>query len=203
MSFVSLRKAGKPTLVALHGTGGNEVEMFQFGQRLLPTAGVLAIRGNEPEGRLNRFFRRLAEGVFDEPNLIYRANELADFVLAEIPEGPRLVTGFSNGANIAAAVLLLRPEVFQAAALFAPMVPLEPAELSDLGQTSVLMVTGQLDPIVPIENARRLESLFSERGAKVDHRFHNGGHEIDEASFSHAQNWLLERAMSSSEAQTA
>lgn len=178
--FVHLSKPGRPTLVMLHGTGGDERDMFAFGEELRnPAMGLLAPRGKEPEHGMNRWFRRRAEGVFDLPNLFERADELADFVEEKIPEGERIAVGFSNGANVAAAILMRRPSTFCAALLLAPMVPFEPSEMPDLTGIRVHMDCGERDPLVPRENSARLAAMLSGAGARVSVRWHPGGHTLD------------------------
>jgi phospholipase/carboxylesterase len=180
--FNHLYQPGEPTLVLLHGTGGNEAEMFAIGSELYPGAGLLAPRGKEPERGMNRWFRRLQEGVFDEPNLLMRADELANFVVEKLPVGKRIAVGFSNGANIAAAILLRRPEVFSAALLLAPMVPFVPEPRPDLKGVRIHMDCGENDP--------KLAALFSKAGAKVSLRWHSGGHGLDSDGLAEAKVFL-------------
>ncbi len=178
--FIHLSEPGAPTLVMLHGTGGDETDMMAFGRELRrPGMGLLSPRGKEPEHGMNRWFRRKAEGVFDLPNLFERADELADFVTGKIPGGGRIAVGFSNGANAAAAILLRRPETFQSALLLAPMVPFEPSELPNLMGIRVHMDCGERDPLVPKENSARLAAMLSGAGARVSVRWHPGGHTLD------------------------
>ena len=191
MNFIY--EPGEPTLVMLHGTGGDEREMLEFGKQLRPGVGYLSVRGNEPERGMNRFFRRMAEGVFDEPNLKMRTEELASFVIEKVPTGKRIAVGFSNGANIAAAALLLRPEAFDGAALLAAMVPLTPDALPELSGKEILLVSGRQDPMVPMENANRLAAMLRDSGAIVDHFVHGGGHGLDQASFTKTADWLAAR----------
>ncbi len=177
--FIHLQEPGEPTLVMLHGTGGDEREMFALGQSLRAEGmALLAPRGKEPERGMNRWFRRKAEGVFDLENLAMRADELADFVIETVP-GRRIAVGFSNGANVAAAILLQRPDVFSAAILLAPMVPFEPSEPPDLMGVRVHLDCGESDPMVPRENAARLAAMLSKAGARVSVRWHFGGHALD------------------------
>jgi phospholipase/carboxylesterase len=183
------------TLLLLHGTGGNENDMIPLGRELAPTAALLSPRGNVLENGLPRFFRRLAEGVFDEEDVIRRAQELADFVGAAALRyefDPRQVTavGYSNGANIAAAVLLLRPEVLAAAVLFRAMVPLVPPVLPKLGGAPVLITSGRQDPIVPVENAERLAAMLREAGADVTLRFESAGHALVSSDIEAAREWI-------------
>ena len=189
--FIHLYEPGDPTLVMLHGTGGDEREMLAFGRSLSAEAGILSPRGKEPERGMNRWFRRQAEGVFDLPNLFQRADELADFVVEKVPGRP-VAVGFSNGANVAAAILLRRPEVFQAALLLAPMVPFEPAELPDLMGARVHLDCGENDPLVPKENAALLATMLSRAGARVSVRWHPGGHTLDSEGLAAAREFVAE-----------
>jgi predicted esterase len=142
------------TLLLLHGTGGNEDDLLPLGQELDPSAALLSPRGKILEGgRIPRFFRRLAEGVFDIDDLKYRTQELADFVeeashIYGFDAHNVVAVGYSNGANIAASMLLLRPKTLSGAILFRAMVPLIPDELPDLSGKRIFMSAGLLDPIV-------------------------------------------------------
>jgi phospholipase/carboxylesterase len=183
------------TLLLLHGTGGDENDMIPLGRDLDPTAALLSPRGNVLENGMPRFFRRLAEGVFDEEDVIRRAHELADFVgaaAARYEFDPQHVTavGYSNGANIAAAILLLRPEVLFAAILFRAMVPLVPASLPNLAHARVLISSGEHDPIVPVENAQRLAAMLQTGGADVTLRFESAGHALVFGDIEAAKGWL-------------
>jgi phospholipase/carboxylesterase len=142
-----------------------------------------------------RFFRRLAEGVFDEADVIRRAHELADFIVAaaaryEFDSQHVTSVGYSNGANIAAAILLLRPEVFSAAILFRAMVPLVPASLPNLADGRVLISSGKHDPIVPVENAQRLAAMLRAAGGDVTLRFEPAGHALVLGDIEAAETWL-------------
>ncbi len=169
--------------------------MIPLGRNLDPTAALLSPRGKVLENGLPRFFRRLAEGVFDEKDVIQRAHELAEFVGAaalhyEFDPKRVIAVGYSNGANIAAAVLLLRPEVMAGAVLFRAMVPLVPAVLPDLAHAPVLLSSGQDDPIVPVENAERLATMLREAGADVTLRFETSGHLLVSGDIEAAREWL-------------
>src|SRR6202162_347690 len=160
------------TLVLLHGTGGTESDLLALGRALDTGAALLAPRGKVLENGMPRFFRRLPEGVFDEKDLIYRTHELADFiqVAAErygFDQSKSVAVGYSNGANIAGSILLLRPDTFQGAALLRAMVPLIPADLPELKGAPVLVAAGNFDPIVPVENAREHVTLIRRSGADV------------------------------------
>jgi len=184
-------------LLLLHGTGGNENDMVPLGQDIDPTAAVLSLRGNVLENGMPRFFRRLAEGVFDEEDVVRRANELADFIpgaAAKYGFDPALLTavGYSNGANIAAAVLLLRPGVIKSAILLRAMVPLTPAATPDLAGTRALICSGTRDRIIPAENAERLAAMLRKAGAEVKLRFEEAGHQLVFDEIAAAKNWLRE-----------
>jgi phospholipase/carboxylesterase len=186
------------TLLLLHGTGGNEHDLLSLGGNLDPEASLLSPRGKVLENGLPRFFRRLAEGVFDEEDLIRRTNELADFVSEAVtsysPESERIyAVGYSNGANIAASLLLLRPGVLAGAALLRAMVPLVPEVLPKLNGISVLLLSGRYDPLVPEENARQLAALLTDAGAAVSLHFENAGHELTEHTLAATRQWLGEQ----------
>lgn len=173
---------GNPTVVALHGTGGNEREFLSFSQSLVTGVGHLSVRGEEPENGQNRWFRRFAEGVFDEDNLRFRADQLADFVQATLPTEKRIVLGFSNGANMASALVMRHPELFSAAVLLAPMVPFAEEPMPELTGMPILMVCGEHDPMVPRMNAQTLATQYATSGADVQVHWHAGGHSPDQTS---------------------
>ncbi len=184
-------------LLLLHGTGGNENDMIPLGRDLDPAAAILSLRGNVLENGMPRFFRRLAEGVFDEEDVVRRANELAEFIpkaAAQFEFDPAKLTaaGYSNGANIAAAVLLLRPGVIKSAILLRAMVPITPSLVPELSGTRALICSGTRDPIIPVENAERLTAMLREAGADVTHRFEEAGHQLVFNEIAAAKNWLRE-----------
>lgn len=186
------------TLLLLHGTGGDENDMIPLGRELDPTAALLSPRGKVLENGMPRFFRRLAEGIFDEEDVIRRARELADFVGAaaaryEFDPKRVIAAGYSNGANIAAAIMLLRPGVLAGAVLFRAMVPLKPPVMPNLAQTRVLLSSGKRDPIVPVENAERLAAMLREAGASVALRFEGAGHALVSGDIEAAREWLTNR----------
>jgi predicted esterase len=193
--------AADPTFLVLHGTGGTEEDLLPLARLIDPRAGVLSPRGKVLERGMPRFFRRLAEGVFDIEDLKFRTSELADFVTAAAAEygfDPTRViaAGFSNGANVAASVLLLRPGVLRAAILFSAMVPLEPAQVPDLTDVDVFLNAGRSDPIVDPENAQRLADILSDAGAHVTLRWKQGGHELTRDDVEAARIWHIERLIS-------
>jgi phospholipase/carboxylesterase len=182
-----------PPLLLLHGTGGNEDDLVPLGRLIAPRSALLSPRGNVLENGMPRFFRRLAEGVFDLDDLRRRAHELADFIAAACERyaiRKPVAVGYSNGANIAAAVLQLRPEALAGAALLRAMVPLEQPVEGEASGTPVLIVSGALDPIVPIDNAKRLAALLSAAGMTVEHRVVPVGHELAQADVELARSWI-------------
>jgi phospholipase/carboxylesterase len=189
--------SSKRTLLLLHGTGGNEHDLIALGREIDPTAAILSPRGKVLENGMPRFFRRLAEGVFDEEDLKRRTHELADFVGAaaqhyEFAAGKIVAVGYSNGANIAASLLLLRPETLRAAVLFRAMVPLVPEKLPDLSSARVWIGAGNQDPIIPISETQRLVELLRSARAEVTIRFVNAGHSLTNAEVETASLWLAE-----------
>jgi len=184
------------TLLLLHGTGGNERDLIPLGRELDPRAALLSPRGKVLENGMPRFFRRLAEGVFDLEDLRKRTHELADFVIAaaehyEIDMKKIVAVGYSNGANIAASMLLLRPEILPAAILFRAMVPLVPETQPNLSSVCVLIGAGTLDPIVPASEAKQLAELLRRAGADVTIRSFEGGHELTADDIDAAREWLM------------
>ena len=185
----------RPTLLLLHGTGGDENDLLDLGRMLDPDAGLLSPRGKVLENGMPRFFRRVAEGVFDVPDLIERTHELADFVeVASTTYGFNaehvIAVGFSNGANIAASMLLLRPQTLAAAILLAPMVPFVPEELPNLTGKHVFIGAGRRDPIVPVQNTEGLVQLLQKADTNVETHWHNSGHTITHEEIREAKLWL-------------
>jgi len=198
LDFVHEFVAGssKRTLLLLHGTGGNERDLIPLGRELDPRAALLSPRGKVLENGMPRFFRRLAEGVFDLEDLKKRTNELANFVAAAAQHygfaGDRVVAvGYSNGANIAASMLLLRPEVLSAAILFRAMVPLVPETQPNLSSLRVWIGGGKFDPIVPASETEQLVELLRDAGADVTLRYFPAGHELTPVDVEGAREWLM------------
>lgn len=184
-----------PVLLLLHGTGGNEDDLLPLADELWEGAGVLSPRGKVLESGMPRFFRRLAEGVFDLEDLRARAAELADFVREAGAqygfEARRVVAvGLSNGANIASALLLLRPQVLAGAILFRGMVPLVPDPMPALSGTPVLISNGRQDPIVATTETERLAELLKEAGGRVTVEWQPGGHRLTQNDLAVARAWL-------------
>jgi predicted esterase/catechol 2,3-dioxygenase-like lactoylglutathione lyase family enzyme len=192
---VSGELTGSTTLLLLHGTGGDETDLLPLGRALLPGAGILSPRGKVLEQGAPRFFRRLAEGVFDQEDLARRTGELEEFVTASIhtyglvPDGI-VAVGFSNGANIAASMLLRRAGVLRGAVLLSPMVPFEPDSLPDLGGTAVFIGAGRSDSMVPQAQTERLAELLRQAGADVTVHWEPGGHGITKGEVDAAAYWI-------------
>jgi len=179
----------------LHSTGANHRDLIPLGRELDPKASLLRPRGKVLEIGMPRFFRRLAEGVFDLEDLKKRTNELADFVAAaarhyELAAHRVVGVGYSNGANIAASMLLLRPEILHAAILFRAMVPLVPDNIPDLASRRVWIGAGDQDPIVPASETQRLVELLRRAGADVTIHFASASHGLTNADVEVARTWL-------------
>ena len=189
--------AGNPTtLLLLHGTGGGEEDLLDLGRTLSPGSALLSPRGRVLEnGHVARWFRRLAEGVFDEADLLARTHELAGFVGEAAnrygfdPAGV-VAVGYSNGANIAAASLLVQPDVLRGAVLLRAMVPLVPSTLPRLTGKKVFLAAGRHDPLVPAANIERLSAMLREAGAEVTLRWAEAGHQLTSPEIAAAREWL-------------
>jgi predicted esterase len=192
--FKPAQTPGAATLLLLHGTGGDEHDMLPLGG-LAAGAALLSPRGKVLEGGMPRFFRRLAEGVFDVDDLKVRAAELADFVTAAAAhyrfDASRVIAmGFSNGANIASALMLVRPGVLKGAILFRAMVPFEPDPMPALNGATVLISNGRIDPLVSPEETDRLARLLQRAGAGVEVHWQPAGHQLMPSDFAVAKTWL-------------
>ena len=196
---------GAPTLLLLHGTGGNEHDLLPIGEMIAPQAGVLSPRGRVLEGTMPRFFKRHAEGVFDLDDLRLQTHELAAFVSASsahyhFDPGHVIAVGFSNGANIAASLLLLEhrgPErpALEGAILFRAMVPIVPDPLPDLSGVRILMSNGRLDSLVAATQAELLKDMFEDCGADVTFVWQPGGHNLTNQDITAAREWMTQVGM--------
>jgi len=189
------REGATRTLLLLHGTGGDEEDLIPLGDMLDPTANLLSPRGKVSEQGMPRFFRRLAEGVFDLEDLRLRTTELADFVDAAarhygFDAAGVTAVGFSNGANIAASVLLLRPATLRSAILLRAMVPLVPDSPPALAGAQVFIAAGEHDPIIPPSNSERLATMLREYGADVALEWMPVGHQLTRDDVDAARDWL-------------
>ena len=182
-------------LLLLHGTGGNEHDLIQLGRTISPRASLLSPRGKVLENGMPRFFRRLAEGVFDLPDLIARTHELATFV-REASEHYALdasrmyAVGFSNGANVAASLFLLHPGLLRGGVLLRAMVPFEPEQRVSLAGTRILLSEGRMDPIIPPASGERLAAIFREAGAEVELAWQQAAHGLVGEDVAAATRWL-------------
>jgi phospholipase/carboxylesterase len=194
------RGTSERTVLALHGTGGNEHDLIPVAKMVAPPANILSPRGNISENGALRFFKRLAEGVFDIEDLKLRTHELADFVREAATEyefDPSNVyaLGFSNGANIASSLLLLRPEVLAGGAILRGMVPLdmdkgELEQLPDLTGKKIFLANGTRDPVVPLDNAKKLAEMYKQAGATVTHEVNPASHGLIQSDLQTMQRWF-------------
>lgn len=192
--FQKGQDSNKPTLLLLHGTGGNEYDLLPLAEIIDPTANVLSVRGNVLENGMPRFFRRLAEGVFDEEDLIFRTKELNDFLneAAEKYEFDRnniIAIGYSNGANIAGSLLFHYQDALKGAILHHPMIPRRGIELPDLSGISVFIGAGTNDPICPPSESEELKDLLEQANAKVTIHWENNGHRLTRTEVEMAKQW--------------
>jgi phospholipase/carboxylesterase len=186
-----------PPLLLLHGTGGDESDLLPLGKSISPGSPLLSPRGKVLEGGMPRFFRRLAEGVFDEDDLRRSANDLAEFVEEARKRygiAAPIALGYSNGANIAAALLLLRPHLLAGAMLLRAMVPLKEAPKAELAGKPILILSGQFDPIIPSSNSSRLAAMLADDGARVQQNTLPVGHGLTQADVDLARKWIHEQA---------
>jgi len=188
-------KSNPLTLLLLHGTGGNEDDLIQVGQMISPSASLLSPRGKVLENGMPRFFKRLAEGVFDLEDLKFRTNELADFIKGSssvygFDLDKTVAVGFSNGANIAASLLLSYSETLMGAILFRAMIPFIPDNLPDLSNKKVLLSAGMFDPIVSKSQIQSLFDILEKSRANVTLKWQQSGHNLIESDILDAKEWL-------------
>jgi predicted esterase len=185
------------TLLLLHGTGGDESDLLPLGSELWPGAALLSVRGKVLENGMPRFFRRFAEGVFDVEDLKFRTDELAQFLEAssaryDFSAKKLIAVGYSNGANIAASLILLHPHYLAAAVLFRAMVAFTPDIIRNFSHLSVFLRAGDRDPIIPPSQPEELAAIFEDGGADVTLSWHRGGHELSGDDIEAAKGWLSE-----------
>ena len=184
--------AASPLFVLLHGTGGDENQFFELGGQLLPGARIIAPRGDVSEHGALRYFKRTGEGVYDMADLALRTRQMVDFVTARRNETkPSRVVGlgYSNGANILAAVQFAAPELFDATILMHPLIPFTPPAV-DFGGRKVLITAGQRDPMASVAMTQALGDYFTAHGAKMELVWHAGGHELRQEELRAAQGFL-------------
>jgi len=194
--FVPGSSSGGHTLLLLHGTGGDENDLIPLGKAIDPNAGLLSLRGQVLENGAPRFFRRLAEGVFDEEDVVRRSHELAGFLESAVQKygisGPDLIAvGYSNGANIAAAMILLGVAPFSRAILLRAMVPLTNSDPVEPKARRILMLEGEADPIAQPAQAKALATRLQATGARVDLLFQKSGHELTGEDVAASRQWLV------------
>jgi phospholipase/carboxylesterase len=193
--FIPATQPGKPPLLLLHGTGGDENDLLPLGTQLSPGAALLSPRGKVLENGMPRFFRRLAEGVFDLADLKVRTAELADFIAAARKayglDAP-VAVGFSNGANIAASLLLTRPQALRCAVLLRAMLPFEPEPLPDLAGKPALLLSGSNDTMISADGRERLAAVLQAAGAKLVYKVLPTGHNLTQNDLILAAQWLEE-----------
>jgi predicted esterase len=193
--FVHGESSSNPVLLLLHGTGGDENDMLDLGRSLYPGAALLSPRGKVLEDGSPGFFRPLADGAMDEEELLFRTHEMADFVTQAAEHyrlgGRRILpVGFSTGANLAAQLLLWRPELLSGGVLLRALVARPPEVLPDLKGKPVFLAVGRNDPFVPEERAEQLAQTLGEAGAQVTLRWTPGGHQLTAAELDEAGDWL-------------
>lgn len=182
-------------MLMLHGTGGDENDLIPLGRELLPGAAILSPRGKVLENGMPRFFRRVAEGVFDLEDLERRTEELARFIEwareeYNFHERKLIAAGYSNGANIAASLILRYPRHLSGAVLLRAMVPFAPGAVPDLRGMPVFLGAGERDPIVPAADTRRLAAMFESGGADVSLHWHAGAHELGQDDVDAVKVWI-------------
>jgi len=186
----------KPTLVLLHGTGGTEQDLLPIAEKIDPEANVLSVRGNVLENGMPRFFKRLAEGVFDEEDLVFRTKELYEFLdkAAEkygVNRHNIIAVGYSNGANIAASLLFHYQDAIKGAILHHPMDPRRGIELPVLLDKNIFIAAGTNDPICSSQESEELKFMFEEAKAEVHLHWENKGHQLTMSEVAAAKDWYL------------
>lgn len=193
--FIPAEGGSDITMLLLHGTGGNEEDLIPLGRELAPGAAILSPRGKVSEFGAARFFRRLAEGVFDHDDLVFRTHELAKFIERASKEygfdkAKLVAAGYSNGANVAASMMLLHPGLIRAAVLFRSMVPFEPEVRPDLSGIRIFMAAGSRDRMIPPDNTKSLAEMLEASGAEVELRWRDTGHALTYEEVGEAKEWM-------------
>ena len=191
--FIPATQPGRPALLLLHGTGGDENDLIPLAAQLSPGSALLSPRGKVTENGMPRFFRRLAEGVFDQADLKARTAELADFIAAARTaygiEAP-VAVGFSNGANIAASLLMTRPQALAGAVLLRALLPFEPQPPPNLAGKPVLLLSGSNDTMISAAGRERLVAVLQAAGADLVYKILPTGHNLTQNDLTLAADWL-------------
>ncbi|MDB4978765.1 MAG: phospholipase/Carboxylesterase [Candidatus Peribacteria bacterium] len=192
--FIPSDKPDAPTLLLLHGTGGDEYDLVHIGQSLLPGAAILSARGNVQQQGMNRYFLRKPDGSFDTDDLLFRTGELNGFILLatehyNIDRSTLIAVGYSNGATIAASILLVHPKTLHLAVLLHPALPFMPEQKPHI-TAHVFMTAGRNDEMIPFERTKALATLLSSCGAEVAFHAEEGGHRITESELEAAREWI-------------
>ena len=182
-----------PTLLLLHGTGGDERDLLPIAEIIDPVANILSVRGQVLENGSNRYFKRLAMGVFDLEDLVFRTKRLKEFVdwasdHYDFDRSQVIAVGYSNGANIAGSILFHYKDALKKAMLFHPMVPIR-KELPDLMGVDVFISAGKSDSICPSEESQELFDLLSAAKANVVLAWQPGGHRLSMEEIVEAKAW--------------
>jgi phospholipase/carboxylesterase len=190
--------AGQPVILLLHGTGGDEHDLLDLGRAVAAGAGILSLRGKVMENGMPRFFKRLGEGVFDMDDLVFRTDELADFIAKArdhygLKQTPIYALGYSNGANIAAKLLLHHPGVLAGAMLLRVMIPYTVERIPDLIGTEILILAGLMDQIIPVEQPERLANIFNQAGAQVEYHMKPAAHPLVQSDINDMKSWWEKR----------
>lgn len=193
--FIQGKEKNGLTLLLLHGTGGTEQDLLPIAEMVAPEANVLSVRGNVSENGMPRFFRRLAEGIFDEEDLIFRTNELNEFVNEQanvygFDRSNVIAIGYSNGANIAASMLFHHKDSLKGAILYHAMVPRRGISLPELKDVSVFIGAGEQDPMIPAQQTKELAELLRQAGANVEEFWQAGGHQLTRDEVVESKRWL-------------
>lgn len=195
-TYEYIDKGGSRTLLLLHGTGGDERDLIPIGQTLDPKANLLSPRGQINEQGMPRFFKRIAEGIFDYADLSYRSAQLADFILEAsnihgFPSNTIVAVGYSNGANIALYLLASQPSILQGAILFRPMSTALPRSIADISTKHIFIASGAADQLIPYQDTEQLIKLVKDSGAVVSTHTSSHGHSLTKEDIDHARTWLL------------
>lgn len=191
--FSESAQEGAPLIFLFHGTGGDENQLIDLGREVAPGAAIVAPRGDVSENGAARFFRRTGEGVYDMDDLARATRKMAGFVRNQIGKteaSPILGLGYSNGANILAALIFAEPDLFDAAVLMHPLIPFVPGITGSLAERRILITAGRHDPICPPELTSRLENYLKAAGAEVVSEWHEGGHELRPSEVEAARGFL-------------